>query len=88
MPGARHSDRSASSPPTGGATATVVAVSGFVGAYLVPQLKYPANPPGINSGDTAVPRVESYLVGLVVVCLVVWVARFVLAPPEVLHWRS
>lgn len=61
------------------ATAMVVATAGFVGAYVIPQLKYPANPPGVNSGDTAVPRVESYLaailVGMVVVCLVVWAAR-------------
>lgn len=60
-------------------TAMVIALAGFVGAYLIPQLKYPANPPGINSGDTTVPRVESYLlamlVGLVVVVGVIWLAR-------------
>jgi pimeloyl-ACP methyl ester carboxylesterase len=72
------------------AAAMVVAVSGFVGAYLIPQFKYPANPPGINSGDTSVPRVESYLaallVGLVVVCLVVWLARRL--APQIGAWNA
>jgi hypothetical protein len=60
------------------ATALIVAVAGFVGAYVIPQLKYPANPPGINSGDTAVPRVESYLailfIGVLVAAGVLWLA--------------
>jgi hypothetical protein len=60
------------------ATALVVALTGFVGAYVIPQLKYPANPPGINSGATAVPRVESYLaillIGLLVAAGVLWLA--------------
>lgn len=72
------------------ATAMVVATAGFVGAYVIPQLKYPANPPGINSGDTAVPRVESYLaallVGLVVVCLVVWLSRRL--APQLGAWNA
>ncbi|MFN2539236.1 MAG: CbtA family protein [Mycobacteriales bacterium] len=49
--------------------ALLLAAAGFVGAYLVPFLKYPANPPAIGHEDTIEARGSSYLV-MVVVSLV------------------
>jgi predicted cobalt transporter CbtA len=40
----------------------LVAGAGFVGLYLVPFLKYPANPPAIGHGDTLWDRANLYLV--------------------------
>lgn len=53
------------------ATAAVVALGGFVGSFLLPQLKYPGNPPGINSPDTTGPRTGAYLAILVISVVVV-----------------
>lgn len=33
-------------------TAALLAVAGFVVLFLVPQIKYPANPPAVGSGET------------------------------------
>lgn len=46
----------------------LVAGAGFVGLYLVPFLKYPANPPAIGHDDTLWDRANLYLV--MVVCSV------------------
>lgn len=53
------------------ASAAVVALAGFVGIYLLPQLKYPASPPGVNSGDTITGRTVTYLIALVASLIVV-----------------
>lgn len=42
--------------------AVLVAVGGFLGIYLVPFLKYPANPPSIGHADTIKERGGLYLV--------------------------
>jgi hypothetical protein len=42
------------------ATAAVLAVSGFVALILVPQIKYPANPPSIGNPDTIGSRTALY----------------------------
>lgn len=42
------------------ATAIVLAVSGFVVLILVPQIKYPANPPSIGNPETIGPRTALY----------------------------
>lgn len=49
-----------------GATALVLALAGFVVLLLVPQLKYPANPPAVGSPDTIGLRTNLYfgLLGL------------------------
>ncbi|QLL07091.1 CbtA family protein [Mycobacterium vicinigordonae] len=39
-----------------------LAVGGFVAAYLVPFLKYPANPPAVGQADTIGSRTSWYLV--------------------------
>ena len=46
-----------------------VAAAGFLGLYLLPFLKYPANPPAIGHGDTIKTRSTLYVV--MVVCSVV-----------------
>lgn len=56
-----------------------VAAAGFLGLYLVPFLKYPANPPSIGHPDTITDRGGLYLlmVGCSVLFLIlaVWVGR-------------
>jgi hypothetical protein len=42
------------------ATAAVLAVSGFVALILVPQVKYPANPPSIGNPETIGSRTALY----------------------------
>jgi hypothetical protein len=42
------------------ATAAVLAVSGFMTLILVPQIKYPANPPSIGNPETIGPRTALY----------------------------
>lgn len=43
-----------------GPTAATLAAIGFVTLYLVPALKFPANPPGTNEGDTIAFRTGLY----------------------------
>ena len=50
--------------------ALLVAAGGFVGSYLVPFIKYPANPPGVGNPDTIKQRGGLYL--LMVICSVVF----------------
>ena len=51
----------------------LVAAGGFLVLYLVPFLKYPANPPAVGNGDTIGQRAGLYGV-LVVACVVAGVA--------------
>jgi predicted cobalt transporter CbtA len=44
------------------ALAAVLAVTGFVAIYLVPNLKYPANPPAVGEPDTIGVRTALYFV--------------------------
>ena len=44
------------------ATAALTAVSGFVALYVVPNLKYPANPPSVGNPDTIGMRTALYFV--------------------------
>jgi hypothetical protein len=59
--------------------AVLVAGGGFLSMYLVPFLKYPANPPAIGNGDTIQLRSSFYLlmVGCSVIFLIltVWLGR-------------
>lgn len=52
--------------------AVLVAAGGFLGSYLVPFLKYPANPPAIGHPDTIGARGSLYLV--MVICSVAFLA--------------
>lgn len=40
--------------------AIIIAALGFLAVYLVPDLKYPANPPAVGSPDTIGPRTQLY----------------------------
>ncbi|CAM5776031.1 membrane protein [Labrys miyagiensis] len=42
------------------ATAAVVATIGFAAVVMIPQLKYPANPPAVGNPDTIGPRTALY----------------------------
>ncbi|MEO9221311.1 MAG: CbtA family protein [Mycobacteriaceae bacterium] len=52
-------------------TAAVVAGCGFLAVYLIPSLKYPANPPGTTDSDTIGGRTQWYFVMLLVSVVVV-----------------
>lgn len=52
--------------------ALLVAAAGFVGLYLVPFLRYPANPPAVGLEDSIAERTSMYL--LMVLCSVVFLA--------------
>ena len=53
------------------ATAALVAAGGFLGIYLLPALKYPANPPGTTNPDTITDRTQWYFLMLLISVLVV-----------------
>jgi Probable cobalt transporter subunit (CbtA) len=55
--------------------ALLVAAGGFLGVYLVPFVKYPANPPSIGHPDTIIDRGGLYL--LMVLCSVVFLVAAV-----------
>ncbi|MFT3855294.1 MAG: CbtA family protein [Ilumatobacteraceae bacterium] len=56
--------------------AMLVALGGFLGLYLVPFLKYPANPPAIGHEETISQRTFLYLV--MVICSVVFLVGAVI----------
>ena len=76
-PGARHA---ADCRPGLGARATagVVALAGFCGAFLLPFFKYPANPPAVGNPDTIGHRTTLYLM-MILISLVVVIGVIVLA---------
>jgi predicted cobalt transporter CbtA len=49
--------------------AALVALTGFIAIYLVPDLKYPANPPSVGNPDTITLRTELYF-GMILISLV------------------
>jgi predicted cobalt transporter CbtA len=53
-------------PLTARGTAALLGVLGFVSVYLVPNLKYPANPPSIGNADTLGRRTGLYLVMILI----------------------
>jgi hypothetical protein len=61
------------------ALSLLVAGGGFLGFYLVPFLKYPANPPSIGHGDTIRDRTNLYLLmvlaSIVFLGLAVWLGH-------------
>lgn len=59
------------------ATAALVAGGAFVTVYLVPFLKYPANPPGANDPDTIGKRTTLYF-GMIALGVLVGIAAVIL----------
>jgi len=53
------------------ATAALVALGGFAGGYLLPFLKYPANPPSIGDPDTVGRRTALYFAMMAISLVVV-----------------
>jgi hypothetical protein len=53
------------------ATAALVALGGFTGSYLIPILKYPANPPSIGNPDTISHRTSLFFIVIAFGVLVV-----------------
>ncbi|RUO97496.1 CbtA family protein [Hyphomicrobium sp.] len=49
-------------------TTVIIAILGFIAIYLVPNLKYPANPPSVGSPDTIGYRTQLYF-GMIVFSL-------------------
>jgi predicted cobalt transporter CbtA len=60
------------------ATAALLAAAGFVVLVLIPQLKYPANPPAVGSGETIGSRTALYF-ALVAFSVLVAIAALGLA---------
>ena len=54
--------------------ALVVAAAGFVGLYLVPFMKYPANPPAVGNDATIVVRTQLYLIMVAATLILMFVA--------------
>ena len=52
--------------------AIAVAVTGFAGVFLLPFLKYPANPPAVGDPDTIGRRTALYLVAVAWSLLAAW----------------
>ncbi|SEP05375.1 CbtA family protein [Amycolatopsis saalfeldensis] len=70
--------------------ALLVAGGGFLGLYLVPFLKYPANPPSIGHPDTIGDRGGLYLImvigSLVFLAAAVWLGRRL--APRLGNWNA
>jgi Probable cobalt transporter subunit (CbtA) len=56
-------------------TAAILALTGYVVAFVVPFIKYPANPPSIGNPDTIARRTELY-VALVAISILAAVAAY------------
>lgn len=54
--------------------ALLVATAGFVGLYLLPFLKYPANPPAVGHEETIVARTQLYLIMVACSLILMFVA--------------
>lgn len=50
-------------------SAALIALTGFIAVYLVPNMKYPANPPSVGNPDTITMRTELYF-GMILISLI------------------
>jgi predicted cobalt transporter CbtA len=55
----------------------LLAVSGLIAVYIVPNLKYPANPPSVGDPDTITMRTELYF-AIILISLAAMIAAWVL----------
>jgi hypothetical protein len=55
------------------ATATIIALAGFIAIIVVPQIKYPANPPSIGNPATIGMRTGLYF-GMIVISIIAMIA--------------
>jgi hypothetical protein len=56
-------------------TAALLALSGIVAVYVVPNLKYPANPPSVGDPETITMRTELYL-AMILISLAAMIAAW------------
>jgi hypothetical protein len=74
------------------ATAALLAGGGLLGIYLVPGLKYPANPPSIGHPDTIGRRTELYvdmlLLSVVILVGAVLLGRYLLSHRRFRGWDA
>jgi hypothetical protein len=72
------------------ALSALLAATGFVAIYLVPNLKYPANPPAVGDPDTIGARTALYFV-MIAISLAAMVGSATLARalgPQLSKWNS
>ena len=50
-------------------SAALIALTGFISVYLIPNLKYPANPPSVGNPDTIAIRTELYF-GMILISVI------------------
>ncbi len=67
------------------ATAAILALTGYVVAFVVPFTKYPANPPSIGNPDTLARRSELY-VAMIVISILAAVAAYRLGRSLATRW--
>lgn len=73
-------------PPRG--TAAVIALLGFIAAVLVPQLKYPANPPAVGHGETIGVRTAMFFLMLAISVAGMVLAVLIARASSAHRWRS
>jgi predicted cobalt transporter CbtA len=66
-------------------TAALLAISGIVAVYLVPNLKYPANPPSVGAPDTIGMRTGLYF-AMIAISLAAMIAAWMLRNRLVLRY--
>ncbi len=59
--------------------AGLLAIAAFIALVLVPELKYPANPPAVGASDTIGERTALYF-GMLAICLLAMILAATLAP--------
>ncbi|WP_067415807.1 CbtA family protein [Streptomyces sampsonii] len=72
------------------ATAAFVALGGLIAVYVVPFLKYPANPPAVGDGDTIGKRTALFFL-LVLLSVLLAVGAVLLGrrlPPRLGNWNA
>ncbi len=72
------------------ALAAIIALIGYAAIVVVPQLKYPANPPSVGEPDTIVVRTELFLAMLLVSILAAAAATYLRAQllPRLGGWNA
>lgn len=75
------------SGPGARGTALLVALAAFTAIYLVPFLKYPANPPAVGAPETIALRTELYF-GMMLIGTIVTVGFFVLRHSLLGRWSA
>lgn len=68
-------------------TAAVMALTGYIAVVLVPQMKYPANPPAVGHGETIGLRTQLFF-GMLVLSVIAMVIAVAVARSGRDRWQS